>query len=423
MEQRVSQQARVASRRRENDGVDVLFLVIDIELTLENSPVFQTQIGGQALALREAGLRVSLLCTSGDRIRFDAAVGNRLRDAGVRVSLVRHGSLAGNLMRIAGALRKETRSTPIGRVYLRGIWGYLALCLAFPWRRPEHVYDVRGALLDESSVAGTPGWRVRLYTALEHHAIASARSVTCVSDQLADQLQRRFGRQGIEVIPSCVHVADLAVDDATRAESRRAYGFDPDDVVLVYCGGLNRYQKIPEMLAIWSRLMEEPAVRFLLITSDQPHNGGRADAIASFGDRLVQLMLPHAEVPRTLAAADIGFMLRDKRPLNQVASPVKFAEYLAAGLSVVTSQGVGDISSLIEREGVGVLVDPADPASGASAVRGLVTRVREERGRLQRAALHVARANYDWAAYRPAFHRLYGHPNSERDEETLCAAS
>lgn len=418
----MSRQGRDASPDIKKDGVDVLYLIIDVKLTLENSPVFQTQVGGQILALRDAGFRVSLICTSGDRVGFDAAVGNRLRDAGVRVSLVRHGSLAGNLLRIASALRRERQSTPIGRVYLRGIWGYLALCLAFPWRRPEHVYDVRGALLDESSVAGTPGWRVRLYTALEQRAIATARGVACVSRLLADQLQHRFGRRGIEVIPSCVHVGEQAVDDAMRAESRRVYGFKPDDIVLVYCGGLNRYQKVSEMLAIWSRLTGESGVRFLLITSDQPHDGDATDATA-FGDRLLQLRLPHAEVRRALAAADIGFMLRDNRPLNQVASPVKFAEYLAAGLGVVASLGVGDISGLIEREGIGVLVDPSDSSSSASAVRELVARVRQERDRVRRAAVHLARANYDWAAYRQAFQRLYGHPSSSRDEQTVCAAS
>jgi glycosyltransferase involved in cell wall biosynthesis len=412
----------VRHQDRERDGIDVLLLIIDVKLTLENSPVFQTQVGGQALALREAGFSVSLLCTTSDRARFDVEIGNRLRDAGVRVSLVRHGSLPGNLLRIAAALRKQRRTIPLGRVYLRGIWGYLALCLAFPWRRPEHVYDVRGALLDESSLTGTPGWRVLLYAALEHRAIARARAVTAVSDLLADHLRRRFRRSAVEVIPSCVHVAELESDEAVRAESRDAYGFSADDVVLVYCGGLNRWQKIPEMLALWSHLLDDTDARFLLITTDQPNDGAIVSPTGEFGDRLVQLRLPHADVPRTLAAADIGFMLRDNRPLNQMASPVKFAEYLAAGLSVVASPGVGDISRLIERERIGVLVDPADPVSGASAVRELMLAVRKEGRRMRRAALDVARSNYDWAAYRPAFHRLYGDANSQRDEETKCAA-
>jgi glycosyltransferase involved in cell wall biosynthesis len=407
-----------------SDQVDVLFVILDIKLTLENSPVFQTQVGGQALALREAGFSVGLVCTTNNRARFDATIGNRLRDAGVRVLLVKHASLLGNLLRMASMLRKALRSVAVGRVYLRGIWGYVALCLAYPWRRPDHVYDVRGALLDESALAGTPGWRVRLYTTLEHRAIATARSVNAVSDLLAEQVRRQFHRTRVETIPSCVHVAELAADEALRAESRKAYGFSPDDVVLAYCGGMNRWQKIPEMLALWSFLLHDAKARFLLITTDQPNDGGTVwSAGEGFGERLVQLQLPHADVPRALSTADIGFMLRDNRPLNQVASPVKFAEYLAAGLCVVTSHGVGDISTLIERTGLGVLVDPADPVSGAAAVAELMAKVRREGRRLRREAVDIALANYDWAAYRTAFRRLYGDPNPHRDEGIVCAAS
>ncbi len=43
--------------------------------------------------------------------------------------------------------------------------------------------------------------------------------------------------------------------------------------------------------------------------------------------------------------------------MNQVASPVKAAEYLACGIPVILSPEIGDISSYIEKCGVGNLID------------------------------------------------------------------
>jgi glycosyltransferase involved in cell wall biosynthesis len=63
-------------------------------------------------------------------------------------------------------------------------------------------------------------------------------------------------------------------------------------------------------------------------------------------------------VPEYLAAGDLGLLLRDPHPVNRVASPVKFAEYLAAGLPVLVSPGVGDAAAIVERERVGFVHRP-----------------------------------------------------------------
>ena len=48
------------------------------------------------------------------------------------------------------------------------------------------------------------------------------------------------------------------------------------------------------------------------------------------------------EVPDYLIAADYGLLIREKSVTNKVASPVKFAEYLACGLMVIISEDMGD---------------------------------------------------------------------------------
>jgi glycosyltransferase involved in cell wall biosynthesis len=61
----------------------------------------------------------------------------------------------------------------------------------------------------------------------------------------------------------------------------------------------------------------------------------------------------HTEVPELLAAADLAVLLRDRSNVNRVASPVKFAEYLAAGVPVVLTEGIGDYSAVTRANKVG----------------------------------------------------------------------
>jgi len=98
-------------------------------------------------------------------------------------------------------------------------------------------------------------------------------------------------------------------------------------------------------------------------------------------------------VPGYLRAADVGISLIRQSPARCASSPTKFAEYLAAGLPVIHSAGVGDLDAQVEQHRVGVLVRSLDLASYADAIR----RAAELRADPELAARcrSLARAEYD----------------------------
>jgi len=53
-------------------------------------------------------------------------------------------------------------------------------------------------------------------------------------------------------------------------------------------------------------------------------------------------------------------LLRKSHPVNYVASPTKFGEYLAAGVPVIATEGIGDTSDLIKNENIGIIISPTD---------------------------------------------------------------
>jgi glycosyltransferase involved in cell wall biosynthesis len=83
---------------------------------------------------------------------------------------------------------------------------------------------------------------------------------------------------------------------------------------------------------------------------------------------------PHDEVGAHLAAADAAISFIQPTPSKASSSPTKIGEYLAAGLPVVSTAGVGDLDTQLTRD-VGVLVSAHDEAAHSAAaaeLRGLM---------------------------------------------------
>lgn len=391
--------------------IDVLAVLLDVGLTLENSAVFQSQVADQFIALAGMGYAVGIVAIVNDAKRFDAVVGDRLRAAGVEIFPVADRGFLRSIFDMARALRQLRRHHKVGCAYVRGLWGPLVIALANPFDGLGYVYDVRGALADESQAVGAARLKQRIYAGLEAWGIRGATRVSAVTRGLAAAVGEAHRVAAIEVVPCCVDIASASVDPADARRRRGELGYSDDDVVAVYAGGLSHYQQVPTMLTLWRRLLDEPRLKFLLLTNDDPHSlPAVVGDLGAFGDRLQHFSLSRREVPATLAAADIGFMLRDSRELNRVASPVKFPEYLAAGLGIVASPGTGDASDLIESGDLGVLVDTQRIDDGVDAVRGLVAEVAAQRSQVRQRAGAAASRYYAWMSYRDAFARLYGLP-------------
>jgi len=63
------------------------------------------------------------------------------------------------------------------------------------------------------------------------------------------------------------------------------------------------------------------------------------------------------EVIKDLQNYDFGFLLRDDILLNNVASPIKFVEYISQGVMPIVSKGIGDYSALVEQYSLGIVID------------------------------------------------------------------
>ena len=392
------------------EQINALFLILDVGLMIENSAVFQAQVVDQVLALKKLDYSVVVLCAFSDREKFQLAAGNKLNEYKVPVILISDRGLLINIIAFTSELIKLTQSRAVRQIYIRGFWAAFPILLASPMRRISYVYDVRGDTIDESVARGRAPHRLCLIQMLETFALQRARYVTCVSIRLSSIIQSRARLECLpDVIPSCIDLTDFLFSEEVRTVRRSELGYSDEDIVLVYSGGMAAYQMLAEMIVLWRSVLRlNNNIKFLLMINSDPQSlKCSLGSLDKFGSRIKILNLPRSKVFETLSAADIGFLLREDRALNATASPVKFAEYLAAGLAVVSSPGVGDISDRITNRNIGVLVKPLRESPEVTTLTKFIDEFNTNRVAFRNRSLLVVRENYGWLAYENIYHKMY----------------
>ena len=110
------------------------------------------------------------------------------------------------------------------------------------------------------------------------------------------------------------------------------------------------------------------------------------------------------ELVSALAPFDIGLVIDRPATRNaELALPNKLFEYFMAGLAVVVPEAP-EMSSLVEREGVGVVY-------GAGEIGAVAAELAADRSRvdaMRRRARALAEASLNAEAQTPALHRAWG---------------
>jgi len=374
---------------------------------LERSPVYQSQVGEQLISLQELGINTGLIAATQNIDNFNHIIGNKLRQSGVQICLILNAGFKANIFTFRKELISLRKNNNVKLAYVRGIWGATVVRSLIGRLKLPYVYDVRGSVVDETVARGGSTLKTNIYSGIEKMLIKSAYSVTAVSTYLANNVELRCNINTVRTIPCCVNVSKLKISPIVSNKKRVELGYKPSDIIFVYSGGLSKYQEIPAMLNLWRRFIKNPDVIFLLLLNEMPSNEYMKKNCEEFHERLKCYKLPKEQVPIVLSTADIGFMLRESRELNKSASPVKFPEYLCAGLSIVTSPNIGDISNYINKHKLGVLIDPNETDIGELRVSWLIDNIRHSRSSSRNRAVNFAYKKYDWSNYKEVYTKIY----------------
>jgi hypothetical protein len=216
------------------------------------------------------------------------------------------------------------------------------------------IWDVRGDSLSEfrEHVRQLSSLRKRL-ALLEVRIIS--RRLNIVSRQsdaaifVSKDLRKLVGRNlPIEktiIVPCLADESLFYFDLSLRDNARAALGYRENDVVIAYIGSTAIWQCVPETITLMMQAMRaNTSIKVLIVTPDRDIF---EDAFTTdLRDRVCIKSGSLHEMNQYLNAADYGVLLRKANAINKVASPVKFAEYSLAGLTVVTTDAVEQVTEI-----------------------------------------------------------------------------
>jgi len=362
-----------------------------VDETLKH-PVLQSQSLAVIARLREAGLHVDLLVANSEGPAVEEEIVRRFLGDSVRIVFLARryrgtSTLAKARRAMARALARRRAGTFLAAasfpgqpvvIHARGSAMHLGAHLRAEFENTRLVADVRGdgaaeARFNHPGAAGEH--RAAIVDRMDAAVFARADHVIAVSAALLGKIRERFVlRCGATVVPCLADERVFFHDAHRRAEARKALGVTSSPLI-AYAGSIGQWHQFDATLDAFEAIARgHDDARFLIATPDSEKAAAAVAARPDLPGRTLVRRGEAAEVSGWLNAADIGLLLREAHPLNQVACPTKFAEYVLSGLQVVVSEGIGDLPGWVHDLDLGQCVPGANPTLAAAAVLELLGR-------------------------------------------------
>ncbi|WP_454796483.1 TIGR04063 family PEP-CTERM/XrtA system glycosyltransferase [Novosphingobium lindaniclasticum] len=277
------------------------------------------------------------------------------------------------------------------------------------------VYEIR-AFWEDAAVGNGTGaegsLKYRLTRALENRVVARADAIVTICDGLrADLIARGVPTAKITKMPNGVDLELFGTPPARDRALAEELGFETDGracPVIGFIGSFYDYEGLDDLIAAMPLLLErQPDARLLMVGGGPREEALRAQALASPAASAIRFIgrVPHHEVERYYALADIMAYPRKKSRLTDLVTPLKPLEAMAQG-KLVAASDVGGHRELVDHGVTGTLFAPDDPAACAAALAGLLAH-RESWEAYREAGRRHVRERHDWAANARRYRDVY----------------
>ena len=343
-------------------------------------PLVQTQVLPYLRGISRAGTKVWLLTferATPEYWKTEPAETwrDRLREDGIEwltLPYHRRPSLPAKIVDIVtGTLRviRTVRREKIDIIHARAELATVIGLLARPFTGARVIFDIRGLLGDYFVEAGhwRAGGLLHRITKMADRFLYRADAFVVLTDRARAELFPVVSEKPIQVIPTCF---DPERWNAPQEDIREAIGAR-GRTIIVYAGSLGityLTRELADFFAV-ARTIDESAFLLVATHSSPQLIKEQLDRAGVPAADFHIAYVPPENLPAYLCASDIAMCLVKPGYSKLASSPTKFAEYLASGLPVISTRGIGDLDAVIDNERVGVLVDDLTAESYANAFR------------------------------------------------------
>ncbi|SIT48246.1 hypothetical protein BN2476_630071 [Paraburkholderia piptadeniae] len=268
------------------------------------------------------------------------------------------------------------------------------------------VADLHGALPEETeyrrqrqhgSLARAPRW----FHCHEARVLRACDAYLVVSNGMVSHLHKKLGKAAFHKKAFLLDVKSSArFMHATARVTRENYGIADEEIVIVYSGGTQAYQRLPAIASFVATLgAYVERLRFVVFTADPDGARCQLERLTDGIQTIVASVAP-SELHAHLRVGDFGIIFRDDHVINRVASPTKIWEYLLSDLHVICNHAAGNAAEAAGALNAALVVDP-DPTSDqwpaiAKAVATIVQKRRAAPGLVATTAEEYLQREGDW---------------------------
>jgi glycosyltransferase involved in cell wall biosynthesis len=276
----------------------------------------------------------------------------------------------------------------------------------------KFIFDMRGFWADERIEGGI--WRKNLLYSIAKHFekefLLSADVIITLTESAKNEIASFSCLRGklpkITIIPTAVDLGRFnfsgnTLDTILKEKFK-------DKLVFVYTGSLGTWYELDGLYKFFKEAKCLISNAHLLILTKQQELAKlkMQDNGLESGDVTI-LYADYANVPSYLNNTHVGLAFYKSGYSRKGCSPVKVGEYLACGLPVIITQGVGDTERIIVKENVGLIIRNFNEYEYRKVSGGLADLLRQQPDLGQRCRL-VARKYFSLEDGIERYSHIYG---------------
>ncbi|WP_126245925.1 WcaI family glycosyltransferase [Chitinophaga rhizosphaerae] len=244
--------------------------------------------------------------------------------------------------------------------------GLLAL-LYKKFRGAEALYHIQDLQIDAARDLNMirSGKMINAMLKLEKFILRESDCVSSISDGMIRQISGKLDRR-IELFPNWADV-DKFHPLPGRMALKEAFGFRPDDKVVLYSGAIGEKQGLESILHAAASLEDREDVQFVICGSG-PYREKLHGKALSMGLKRVHFLplQPFEQFNRFLNMADLHLVIQ-KSGASDLVMPSKLTAILAVGgLSLVTANPGSSLYDVVQHYQLGIIV-PAENQEALNA--------------------------------------------------------
>lgn len=219
--------------------------------------------------------------------------------------------------------------------------------------KKEIIFWVQGLIDDEDYLSNNNKLRYIVFNKLFKLCLRISTKLVVVTDHMFEVLKTKY---------KCTKDKPRVV---IPCKSRLKYnGAKKISNSLCYIGGLSKWQNVDKTLKFYNELSNvNNKYKLFIATFDfkSAYALIEENVDKDHQERITLVSVSSAtEVEEFLSTMEYGFLIRDDIPLNNVASPIKLAEYLSCGVTPIISTSLKEFYNKLNKHNCGVFIESSN---------------------------------------------------------------